>query len=137
MVINTMAVSAQAMLEEAPWRILSWRRGTKGRLKARFAARRVRVADGPPPRIGALGVQHLPGEEVWLIGEHRSNGDRKYYLSNLSADTSLTRLAGAIKARWIVLDYMEARDAPAPWRWLYEGWLAACTGLMLLLAILT
>lgn len=43
----------------------------------------------------------------------------------------------AIKARWIVLDYMEARDAPAPWRWLYEGWLAACTGLMLLLAILT
>ena len=81
--------------------MLSWRRGTKGRLKARFAARRVRVADGPPQRIGAMGAQHLPGEEVWLIGEHRSNGDRKYYLSNLPAGTSLTRLAGAIKARWI------------------------------------
>lgn len=98
---DTASVSAQAMLEEAPWRMLSWRRGTKGRLKARFAARRVRVADGPPQRIGAMGAQHLPGEEVWLIGEHRSNGDRKYYLSNLPADTSLTRLAGAIKARWI------------------------------------
>ena len=48
-----------------------------------------------------MGAQHLPGEEVWLIGEHRSNGDRKYYLSNLPADTSLTRLAGAIKASWI------------------------------------
>ncbi len=48
-----------------------------------------------------MGAQHLPGEEVWLIGEHRSNGERKYYLSNLPADTSLTRLAGAIKARWI------------------------------------
>ena len=43
----------------------------------------------------------------------------------------------AIKARWIVLDYMEARDAPSPWRWMYEGWLAACTGLMLLIAIFT
>lgn len=95
------SMSAQAMLEDAPWRMLSWRRGTKGRLQARFAARRVRIADGPPQRIGTMGAQHLPGEEAWLIGEHRSNGDRKYYLSNLPADTSLTRLAGAIKARWI------------------------------------
>jgi len=95
------SISAQAMLEEAPWRMLSWRRGTKGRLQARFAARRVRIADGPPQRIGTMGAQHLPGEEAWLIGEHRSNGERKYYLSNLPADTSLTRLAGAIKARWI------------------------------------
>ena len=95
------SISAQAMLEEAPWRMLSWRRGTKGRLQARFAAKRVRIADGPPQRIGSMGAQHLPGEEVWLIGEHRSNGERKYYLSNLPADTSLTRLAGAIKARWI------------------------------------
>lgn len=95
------SISAQAMLEEAPWRMLSWRRGTKGRLQARFAARRVRIADGAPQRIGTMGAQHLPGEEAWLIGEHRSNGERKYYLSNLPADTSLTRLAGAIKARWI------------------------------------
>ena len=48
-----------------------------------------------------MGQQHLPGEEAWLIGEHRSNGERKYYLSNLPADTTLKRLAGAIKARWI------------------------------------
>jgi SRSO17 transposase len=48
-----------------------------------------------------MGQQHLPGEEAWLIGERRSNGERKYYLSNLPADTSLKRLAGAIKARWI------------------------------------
>jgi SRSO17 transposase len=73
---DTASVSAQAMLEETPWRMLSWRRGTKGRLQARFAARRVRVADGPPQRIDAMGAQHLPGEEVWLIGEHRSNGER-------------------------------------------------------------
>ena len=48
-----------------------------------------------------MGQQHLPGEEAWLISEHRSNGERKHYLSNLPADTSLKRLAGAIKARWV------------------------------------
>ena len=98
---DTASITAKAMLESASWRKVSWRRGTKGRLQARFAARRVRVADGPPQRIGRMGAQHLPGEEVWLIGEHRSSGELKYYLSNLPADTSLTRLAGAIKARWI------------------------------------
>ena len=43
----------------------------------------------------------LPGEEVWVIGEHRSTGERKYYLSNLPADTPIKQLAGAIKARWV------------------------------------
>lgn len=73
----------------------------KGKLTARFAAMRVRVADGPPQRIGHLGQQHLPGEEVWLVGEHRLTGERKYYLSNLPSDTPLKKLAGAIKARWV------------------------------------
>jgi SRSO17 transposase len=93
--------AAHAMLEEARWRQVSWRRGTKGRLTARFAAIRVRIADGAPQRIGAAGAQHMPGEEAWLVGEHRSNGDRKYYLSNLPADTAIKDVAGAIKARWV------------------------------------
>lgn len=45
--------------------------------------------------------QHMPGEEVWLIGERRTNGERKFYLSNLPAGTSLRALAATIKARWI------------------------------------
>ncbi len=93
--------AAHAMLQEAKWRQVSWRRGTKGRLSARFAAMRVRIADGAPQRIGAAGAQHMPGEEAWLVGEHRSNGERKYYLSNLPAETSIRDLAGAIKARWV------------------------------------
>jgi SRSO17 transposase len=71
------SMTAQAMLEKTQWRTVSWRRGTKGRLSARFAAVRVRVADGPPQRIRDMGAQHLPGEEVWVIGEHRSTGERK------------------------------------------------------------
>jgi hypothetical protein len=53
--------------------------GTKGPLKAEFAAVRMRVADGP---VAARG-QHLPGEEAWLVGERRATGERKYYLANL------------------------------------------------------
>jgi len=48
-----------------------------------------------------MGAQHMPGEEVWLVGEHRSGGERKYYLANLPADTPIKKLAGALKARWI------------------------------------
>jgi SRSO17 transposase len=94
------SLSAEKMLASASWRRLSWRRGTKGPLKARFAAVRIKVADGAPQRIGDMGQQHLPGEEAWLIGEHRSTGERKYYLSNLPIDAPLKRLAGAVKARW-------------------------------------
>jgi hypothetical protein len=38
-------------------------------LAARFAALRVRVADGPTQRIRDMSNQHMPGEEVWLISE--------------------------------------------------------------------
>jgi SRSO17 transposase len=95
------SVTAQAMLEGARWQTVSWRKRTKGRLEARFAAVRVRVADGPTQRIHDMGAQHLPGEEVWVIGEYRSTGERKYYLSKLPADTPIKQLAGAIKARWV------------------------------------
>ena len=36
-----------------------------------------------------------------MIGEHSSAGERKYYLSNLPADTPIKGLASAIKARWV------------------------------------
>ena len=98
-----MSQAAEAILASATWRSISWRRGTKGRLSARLAALRVRVrvADGPTQRIGDLGNQHMPGEEVWLIGERRTSGERKFYLSNLPAGTSLRALVATIKARWI------------------------------------
>jgi SRSO17 transposase len=98
---DTLSASAEAVLAAADWRKVSWRLGTKGRLNARFAAERIRVADGPPQRIRDGGAQHMPGEEAWVVGERRRSGERKYYLSNLPADTDLKTLAAAIKARWV------------------------------------
>ena len=120
------SVSATELIEAQPetFRSITWRTGTKGPLKAAFAARRVRVADGPV----AAGGQHLPGEEVWLVGEHRATGERKYYLSNLPPDASLETLAALIKARWtceqmhqqmkdeLGLDHFEGRS----WRGLHH-----------------
>jgi SRSO17 transposase len=98
---DVLSTAAEDMLANAKWQNVSWRNGTKGRLKARFAAVRVRIADGPPQRIKDKGQQHLPGEEAWLIGEHRTSGEKKYYLANLPAATDLRTLAAKIKARWI------------------------------------
>lgn len=92
---------AEQVLADANWRTISWRTGTKGKLKARFAAVRVRTADGPPQRIRDKGQQHLPGDEAWLVGEHRMSGEKKYYLANLPAETNLRTLAATIKARWV------------------------------------
>ena len=120
------SVGAAELIEGQPeaFRTVSWRTGTKGPLKAAFAARRVRVADGPTAAAG----QHLPGDEAWLIGEHRATGERKYYLSNLPPDASLETLAALIKARWVCeqmhqqmkdelgLDHFEGRS----WRGLHH-----------------
>jgi SRSO17 transposase len=94
---NERPVTAAAALQRAPWRRIAWRQGTKGPLTARFAARRVRVADGPQSQTG----HRLPGPELWLVGEWRSSGERKYYLASHPAGTALQALAATIKARWV------------------------------------
>jgi len=94
-------VSAEAMLSGEKWQKISWRRGTKGRLTCLFTARRVRIADGHKHRMLDNRMQCMPGDEVWLVGERRSTGEQKYYVSNLPADATLKMLAATIKARWI------------------------------------
>ena len=94
-------VSAEEMLSDERWRKISWRRGTRGRLTCLFAARRVRIAEGHKHRMLDNRMQCMPGDEVWLVGERRSTGEQKYYVSNLPAETTLKMLAAAIKARWI------------------------------------
>src|SRR3954454_15181636 len=120
------SAGAAELIEARPaaFRAVSWRTGTKGPLKAEFAASRVRVADGP----AAAHAPHLPGEEAWLVGEHRASGERKYYLSNLPPDATLETLAALIKGRWVCeqmhqqlkdelgLDHFEGRG----WRGLHH-----------------
>src|SRR6266536_5350777 len=96
--------------------------------RAEIAGLRVHAADGPSQRLWDKGQQHLPGDEAWLIGEHRTSGEKKYYLANLPAGANLRTLAATIKARWICeqahqqlkeelgLDHFEGRS----WRGLHR-----------------
>jgi SRSO17 transposase len=110
-------------LGKSAFRAVKWRDGTKGALRARFAACRVRLTDGPKTAHG----KGLPGREVWLVCEQRSD-ERRYYVTNHPADTPLQDLAFAIKARWsceqvhqqlkeeLGLDHFEGRS----WRGLHH-----------------
>jgi SRSO17 transposase len=91
------AADTIAALPETTFRLVTWRRGTKGPLQVDFAALRVQVADGPARRDG----RHLPGQTAWLVCERRPDGERKYYLANHPDDTSVETLAAHIKARWV------------------------------------
>jgi SRSO17 transposase len=46
-------------------------------------------------------AQAMPDDDVWLVGERRSTGEQKYYVSNLPADATIRMLAAAIKASWV------------------------------------
>jgi SRSO17 transposase len=121
---------AEAVLADLAWRRVTWRQGTRGKLTARFARIRVRVGDGPVWGNN----RHLPGAEVWLVGEWRASGERKYYLSNLPPRTTRRALAGTIKARWVCeqahqqlkeelgLDHFEGRS----WTGLHRHALMTC-----------
>lgn len=93
-------------------RTVSWREGTKGRLRSRFLALRVR-----PANIELRRAAHREGEgleECWLLAEWPPGSEQpiKYWLSNLPADTPLKQLVGLAKLRWrIEHDYRELKDA--------------------------
>ena len=98
---DILSMPAEDMLADAKWKNVSWRVGDQGQAESPVC--RCPRADRrrPPQRIRDKGQQHLPGEEAWLIGEHRSSGEKKYYLANLPAAMDLRTLAATIKARWI------------------------------------
>jgi SRSO17 transposase len=126
------STSAAAWIEalgEEAFEEISWREGTQGPLRAKFAATRVKVAEGP--RVEG---KRLPGEEVlWLVCEWRNTGEKKYYVCNHAPNTSLKTLARHIKARWsceqmheqmknqLGLDHLECRN----WRALHHHALLA------------
>ena len=90
---DVLSRAAEDVLDNAEWQNVSWRNGTKGRLEARFAAVRVRTADGPPQRIKDLGQQHLPGTKP---GSSANTGRRER--RNIISPTCRPR---HIYARWL------------------------------------
>ena len=93
-------------LPEKAWREVGWREGSKATLRSRFAALRVRPAYGDDRQGGLLPEQWLLME--WPTAAVVPSG---YWLANLPAKTSLRRLVGISKHRWVIeRDYEELKQ---------------------------
>ena len=97
---NHQPVSIKQLAEALPsrkWKMLTWREGSKNKLRSRFAAVRVRPAHRDFKRSE-------PYPEQWLLIEW-PNGESeptKYWFSTEAADTSLRKLVKLAKHRWII-----------------------------------
>jgi SRSO17 transposase len=102
---------AQLVLAAGPSAVktVAWREGTRGKLRSRFVALRVRPA-GVKLRRAAAGAE-LPVR--WLLAEWPQGEPEpvKYWLANLPDDTPLQELVRLAKLRWrIEHDYRELKD---------------------------
>lgn len=99
---NVAGQRADAVIAAQParaWRTVRWREGSKGWLKAPFVAVRAW-------RVGADGKRRAG----WLIGEDSSDGQRRYYWSNLGPTASLEKMVGyAHRRHWVEQYHEEAK----------------------------
>ncbi len=93
-------------LPTTAWHTVTWREGTRGAMRSRFARVRVRPAHRDEKRTE-------PRAEEWLLIEW-PRGDAeptKYWLSTLPPSTPLAELVRLAKLRWrIERDYQELKD---------------------------
>jgi SRSO17 transposase len=99
-----------AAAEPGAWTEVQWREATRGPMRSRFVALRVRPANVKLRRADPDG--ELPVR--WLLAEWPEGKDAPtdFWLSNLPADTEIERLVELAKLRWRVeQDYRELKDA--------------------------
>jgi len=105
-------------LPRQAWKTVSWREGTRQKLKSRFAAARVRPAHRDQKRTE-------PYPEEWLLMEWPTGESEpaKYWLSTLPAQTRLTVLVRLAKHRWIIeRDYQELKQELGLGHYEGRGW---------------
>jgi SRSO17 transposase len=110
----------QAALEwpASAWRSVTWREGTAGPLRSRFARVRVRAAHRDYWR-GTL------RDEEWLLVEWPASesAPTQYWLSTLPRSTSLRQLVETVKLRWrIERDYQELKQELGLGHYEGRGW---------------
>ena len=102
-------VSARELAHRVPraaWKTVRWREGTKGTMRSRFAALRVRPAHRDELRTEPREVEWLLIE--WPRGETEPI---KYWLATVPEDVELGELVALAKLRWRVeRDYQELKD---------------------------
>ncbi|MGH7266250.1 MAG: IS701 family transposase [Candidatus Rokuibacteriota bacterium] len=95
-----------AELPTAAWPVVTWREGTRGTMRSRFARVRVRPAHRDAQRA-------TPRAEEWLLMEWPTGEAEptKYWLSTLPETIPIADLVRLAKLRWrIERDYQELKD---------------------------
>jgi len=101
----SVAELAQQIASES-FQTVAWREGTRGRMKARYAAVRVRPAHRDTWRS-------KPRDEEWLLIEWPETETKptKYWLSTVAESASLEDLVNLARTRWrIERDFQELKD---------------------------
>jgi len=105
-------------LPDQAWKTVSWREGTRHKLKSRFAVVRVRPAHRDH-------LRSEPHAEEWLLVEWPAceTEPTKYWLSTLPDQTRLTALVRLAKHRWIIeRDYEELKQELGLGHYEGRGW---------------
>jgi len=106
-------------LPHSRFRTISWREGTAGTLRSRFAAIRVRPAHRDTARDTARDAEWLLIE--WPSGDAEPT---KYFLATLPADMPLRTLVRTVKLRWrIERDYEELKSEIGLAHYEGRGWI--------------
>ena len=95
-----------AELPASGWQTVTWREGTRGAMRSRFARLRIRPAHRDEKRSDPR-----PEEELLIEWPRGEPAPTKYWLSTLPALTPLADLVRLAKLRWrIERDYQELKD---------------------------
>lgn len=100
------SIAIKDLAQRLRYKEVSWREGSRGRIRSRFAATRVRMAY-------VRGKAAPLAEQQWLLCEWPSTqtAPSKFYLSNLPPSTTLKTLVRLAKLRWRVeRDYQEMKQ---------------------------
>jgi SRSO17 transposase len=114
-------LSVLALAQSLPakaWKNVTWREGTKHRLRSRFALLRVRPAHRDEKRTE-------PRLEEWLLIEWPQGEAEpaKYWLSTLPVKTKIQDLVRLAKQRWIIeRDYQELKQELGLGHFEGRGW---------------
>jgi SRSO17 transposase len=93
-------------LAPSAWQTVSWREGTRGMMRSRFALLRVRVAHRDEQRSRPRDPEWLLIE--WPVGQAEP---AKYWLSTVPHTVTLEELVRLVKIRWrIERDFEELKD---------------------------
>ncbi len=115
--VEQVAALTKSLPAEA-WREVSWREGSAEVLASRFAALRIRPAQGDHRRSA-------PRPEHWLLAEWPQDETEpsKFWFSNLPADTPIERLVFLAKLRWLIeRDYLELKQELGLGHYEGRGW---------------